>query len=361
MKERGKTPLAHMAETTETEFWNDSCSFSELKYAIEHGAVGATTNPVIVGDVLKKELPLWKESIENLIKENPDSNYEDIAWMLNEMMAVEAGKLLLPIFHASKGKKGRISIQTNAKYYKSWKEMTDQAVYFNTLAPNMQVKMPATKAGIKAMEEATAQGVSINATVSFTVAQALAVGEAVEKGLKRAVENGIDISTMSPICTIMVGRLDDWVRISGDKSGVITTPGYIDWAGVAAFKRAYSIFNERGYRTRLLSAAYRNHLHWSALIGGKVSMTIPYGWQVKFNNSDIEVKHAIDTPVEEHIIEELMSKYPEFVKGYEPDGLSIEEFDSYGAVVRTLRSFISGYEGMLGIIRDFMLPNPDVK
>jgi transaldolase len=219
--------------------------------------------------------------------------------------------------------------------------------------------MPATAAGMKAVEESTARGVSINATVSFTVAQAIAVAEAVERGLNRRADAGEDISMMNPICTIMVGRLDDWVKVSGEKTDVVSDPGILDWCGVAAFKRAYQMFKERGYRTRLLSAAYRNHLHWSELIGGEVSMTIPYKWQVRFNKSNIEVKHRIDTPVDQHIIEDLMTKYPEFVKGYEPDGLAVEEFDSYGAVVRTLRSFIAGYESTMGIIREFMLPDPD--
>ena len=52
-----KSPLHKMVTTTETDFWNDSCSVEELTYAIENGAVGATTNPTIVGDVLKKEMP----------------------------------------------------------------------------------------------------------------------------------------------------------------------------------------------------------------------------------------------------------------------------------------------------------------
>ena len=70
-------------------------------------------------------------------------------------------------------------------------------------------------------------------------------------------------------------------------------------------------------------------------------------------------KTRLSDPVDPKIISDLMSKYPEFVKGYEPDGLKVEEFDSYGAVVRTLRSFISGYESTLGVIREFMLPDPD--
>ncbi len=359
MSEKYKSPLHEMAMRTPTDFWNDSCSFSELEYAIDHGAVGATTNPVIVGGVLKQEMHLWEGRIRELIAEMPEASYEDVTWRLNEEMAVKAGEMLLPEFEKSGGKRGRISIQTNAKYFRNWKDMTDQAVYFSSLAPNIHVKMPATQAGIKAVEESTAQGVSVNATVSFTVPQALAVAEAVERGLERRKKAGHDVSTMSPICTIMVGRLDDWVKVSGEKAGTITDPGYLEWAGVAAFKRAYEIYQEKGYASRLLAAAFRNHFHWSEFIGGEVSMTIPYGWQRLINASDVTVEDRMSKPVDPVIIRELEKKYPEFCRGYEPDGLSAAEFDSYGAVARTLRAFISGYEGTMGVIRDFMVPNPD--
>jgi transaldolase len=360
-KKNFKSPLHETAMTSPTDFWNDSCSFAELEYAIEHGAVGATTNPVIVGNVLKQEMHLWKDRILELISEYPSDSYEDITWRLNEEMAVEAGKLLLPIFEKTGGKKGRISIQTNAKFYRDWEKMVEQAVHFSGLAPNIHVKIPATAAGVKAVEEATARGVSINATVSFTVAQALAIAEAVERGLERRRKNGEDVSTMSPSCTIMVGRLDDWVKVSGAKAGTITDPGNLEWAGVAAFKRAYEIYKEKGYETRLLAAAFRNHYHWSQFIGGEVSMTIPHGWQVKINESDITVENRMSEPVDPAIIRDLEKKYPEFVKGYEPDGLAVEEFDSYGAVARTLRSFITGYESAMGMIRELMLPDPDKK
>ena len=65
-------------------------------------------------------------------------------------------------------------------------------MHFDALAPNMIVKIPVTKAGIVAIEEATYRGVSINATVSFTVPQALAVAEAVERGLRRRESRGQD-------------------------------------------------------------------------------------------------------------------------------------------------------------------------
>ena len=54
-----------------------------------------------------------------------------------------------------------------------------------------------------------------------------------------------------------------------------------------------------------------------------------------------------------------MAKLPDFRRAYEPDGLSVEEFDGYGATVRTLRSFISSYHDLVAVVRDFMLPSPD--
>ena len=51
-----RSPLLEMVETTPTDYWNDSCSIEELTYAIANGAVGATSNPTIVGEVLAKEM-----------------------------------------------------------------------------------------------------------------------------------------------------------------------------------------------------------------------------------------------------------------------------------------------------------------
>ena len=354
-----KSPLHETVETTVTDVWNDSCSVEELKYAIENGAVGATTNPVIVGNVLKKEMHLWKDRIKELIKEMPEATEIDIAWKLNEEMAIKGAELLKPVFDKHKGMKGRISIQTNAQNYRDWKKMSEQAIHFDTLAENMQVKMPVTAAGVKAIEEATAAGVSINATVSFTTSQALAVADAVERGLKRREAEGKDTSKMTPVCTIMVGRTDDWLKVVAAKENKAVTPGVLDWAGVAVFKNAYKIYKERGYKTRLLAAAYRNHLQWSEFIGGDVVLTIPYGWQKQFNESSVEVKDRMDNPIDPAILAELKT-FPEFVKAYEADGLKPEEFITYGATARTLRGFLAGYADLLSVIRDFMVPNPDL-
>jgi transaldolase len=354
-KKQYKSPLHEMASTTRTNFWNDSCSIPELTYALEYGAVGATTNPVIVKEVLQKEMNSYKGRIEELIRMMATASEDDIAWALNEEMAVAGAKLLEPVYIATKGQQGRISIQTNTKNFKNTELLLEQALRFHKLAPNMQIKIPATRAGIKAYEEATYRGVSVNATVSFTVSQALAVAEAVDRGLKRRAAEGLDSSLMHPVCTIMVGRVDDWLKAVVDRDGIILDPACLDWAGVAVMKNAYRIYQERGYRTQLLAAAYRNHHHWSEFIGGDVSLTIPHAWIRRFNASSITVENRIDRPVDPKIIAQLSTHLPEFNKAFQPDGLTPEEFETYGATCRTLLQFLGGYDELIGIIRKVMI------
>lgn len=357
-----KSPLHQMALTTQTDYWNDSSSVEELTYAIDNGAVGATSNPTIVVSVLKKEMHLWRDRIHAIIAQNPTWTEHEVAWTIFEEIGVNGAKLLLPIYEREKGKKGRLSIQTNPTYYRNAQAIVDQAVHFDHLAPNMQVKIPVTSAGIPAIEEATYRGVSINATVSFTVPQAIAVAEAIERGLNRRTAEGKDISTMSPVCTIMVGRVDDWLSVVANRDSITTHPNNIPWAGVAVMKKAYRIYQERGYRARLLSAAYRHHLHWSEFIGGDLIVSIPYEWQKRFNASDVAVKDRIYDPVDPAILDGLYRHFADFRKAYDEDGLTVEEFDTYGATVRTLRGFIASYHELIAVIREgFMLPNPDVR
>jgi transaldolase len=316
---------------------------------------------VIAATAVKKDLPLWRPRILELLDEMPTATEDQIGWRVIEEMSAKGAALLRPIFDAHKGRNGRLSIQTDPRLYRNSQAIVEQADRFNQLAPNMIVKIPVTRAGIPAIEEATYRGISINATVSFTLPQCIAVAEAVERGLKRREREGKDISTMGPVCTIMVGRLDDWLKVVMEKENISTDPGYLEWAGVAVFKKAYRIFRERGYRLRLLSAAFRNHMHWSEFIGGDVVISPPCAWQRRYNASDIEIISRIDTPVEASLVQDLLKRFPDFRRAYAEDGLAIGEFDSFGSTRRTLRQFIGACADLDALVRDVMLPNPDVK
>ena len=354
-----KSPLHKMVCTSDTDLWNDSCSIQELAYAIEHGAAGATSNPIIAGEVLHKEMHLWKDRIKEIIAEMPTATEDEVTWKVVEELSIKASELLLPVFDREQGKKGRLSIQTDPRFYRDAERIVKQAVHFDSLAPNIIVKIPVTKAGIAAIEEATYRGVSINATVCFSVPQSLAVAEAVERGLTRREQEGQDISRMGPVCTIMVGRLDDWLKVIANRDDIVTEPHYLEWAGVAAMKKAYGIYKQKGYRLRLLSAATRNHMHWSEFIGGDVVVTLTHEWQKRFNASDVKVMPRIDAPVDPQIIDGLCEKFADFRSSYDENGMTVDEFDDYGPNVKTLRQFIEGYHSLVGTIRELMLPNPE--
>jgi transaldolase len=195
--------------------------------------------------------------------------------------------------------------------------------------------------------------------VSFTLPQCIAVAEAVERGLSRRESEGRDIGSMGPVCTIMVGRLDDWLKMVMERQGITTDPGYLEWAGVAVFKKAYGIFRQRGYRIRLLSAAFRNHMHWSEFIGADAVVSPTYAWQRRINAGDIEVRPRIDDPVDAKVVDELLTHFPDFRRAYSEDGLSVDEFDRFGATRRTLRQFCAACGDLNAFVRNTMIPDPD--
>ncbi len=355
-----RTLLLEGVTRTGTELWNDSCGPDDLAYAIANGATGATSNPPIVLGIVRAERATWHARARALAAERPTWGEGDIAWRILEEVATRGAALLAPIHERSGGRVGRLSAQVDPRLYRDADAMLAQAERLSSLAPNMQVKLPVTTAGLVALEEATARGVEVNATANFTVAGAIAVAEAVERGLERRAAAGLE-GTLHPVCTLMVGRLDDWVKAAAERDGVLLTPGRAEWAGVAVFKRAYALYGERGYRTRLLGGAFRHHLAWSQLLGGDTILTIPPVWQRWLNASGLPVETRLEEAVDPAILDELGERVPEFLLAYEPDGLAPGELEGYGASRRTLRQFLAAYADLHVEVRDAILPDPDRK
>ncbi|WP_194948605.1 transaldolase family protein [Actinomyces trachealis] len=350
-------PLLEASRTTPTALWNDSADPDELRQSIAYGGVGATCNPAIAYTCINQKKERWLPRIAELAQEMPEATESEIGWQVVRELSIEGAKLLEDIFAEHNGRNGRLSVQTDPRLARNSQALADQAEEFSKLAPNIVVKIPATKTGITAIEEATYRGVSVNVTVSFTVPQVLAAGEAIERGLKRRQAEGQDISTMGPVITLMGGRLDDWIKIVAKRDQLFLDPGHLEWAGVAAMKRAYHELQARGVRARLLSAAFRNVMHWSELVGGDLVVSPPFKWQKLINDSDYKPAPKIDVPVAPEIMRTLES-IPEFRRVYEPEGLSVEEFDTFGGTVRTLRGFLQADADLDALVRDVIMPQP---
>ena len=245
-----------MQQTTDcgSDWWNDSNDHVELQHAFDEGAVGATSNPVITFQSVKNHPDLWMPVIDEMILKNQQASEDEILWMLIDSVGKKAAKILLPVYEETNRKKGKLSLQVNPKYYRNAEIMFEQGKYLASLAPNIAIKCPALPAGIKAMEMLTAAGITVNATVSFTVPQAVQVAEAIERGLAQAEKNNVDIKDVTPYVTIMVGRIDDHLKRVRDSKNINIDPEIINWASIATFKNAYRIFKERNYRSKLLAA-----------------------------------------------------------------------------------------------------------
>lgn len=350
-------PLALAARTTPTALWNDSADPDELRRSIAFGAVGATCNPVIAFTAIKKHPDVWQPRLRELAAEHPTWGESALGWEAVKELSIEAARLLGPAFVESGGRNGRLSIQTDPRLHRDVDALVAQAVEFSGLAENIIVKIPATATGIAAMEEAAYRGVSINATLSFTVPQAVAVGEALERALDRRAADGLPEQEFGHVVTIMGGRLDDWLKVWSAGRRILTTPGVLDWAGVAALKNAHRIFTERGFRSRILSAAFRNHLQWSELVGGDLVVSPPFDWQARINENAIPAENRIDVPVAPAILAELQS-LSEFRRAYEPYGMTSAEFEEFGAARITLRQFLDADAQLDALVRDVIVPAP---
>lgn len=348
---------SRMAEMTAlgADWWNDSGVPDELAQAVALGAVGGTSNPVIVSQAVRSQPALCNELIDHLIADNPTATEDDIAWKLIHTLAIDAASRLKPVYDRTHGAKGFLSSQVSPKYYRNCELMIAQATQLASLAPNVAIKVPATATGLVVMEELTARGIRINATVSFSVAQAVAVAHALERGLQRARAAARDADAIRPYITLMIGRVDDHLKRVAEKERIAATPGILDWAGIAVFKHAHQVFKQRGYPGMLLAAAYRHEGHWSQIIGREVLQTIPYTWWTKFDQAATAPSLTLDQPVDDAIVTELRAKFVDFRRAHDADGMNPSEFETYGATLHTLHQFLGGYADLLASVRERML------
>ena len=318
-------------------WWNDSADSTEIENAIENGAVGCTTNPILVSQVLNQKRVLLEKFQEEILSiTDSDSRAEKIV----EIVTKDIARNFLYIYKQTNGEHGYVCAQVNPKYPGDADYMLDNALRLAEWAPNISVKLPVTAAGIEVIEECVARGISITATVSFTVPQVLAVDDACIRGLKRATANGCVPKPSNAV--IMVGRLDDYLRDVIHDGKYNIEESSIIWAGTAALKRAYSIFNERKTPTILMPAGMRGTYHTTELAGASIRYSIHPKIQGLLKKEKPAELEKINDPIPQKAMDELMT-IREFVRAYEPEGMEPEEYITYGVTQKTLAQFVSAW------------------
>jgi len=326
--------LQWVIENTPTQWWHDSADPAELDLALKRGAIGVTTNPVLASAAFKKNREQWRASIERTLARNLPP--EQKAEALTEIVVTSAADRLMPTFEARGGRAGFVCAQVNPVRAGDRECMLPMAKRFHAWAPNIAVKLPATAAGLDVLEECIAEGVTTTATVSFTVPQAIEIAERHRAGIARAKAAGIEPGQCFAV--IMIGRLDDYLREIAHDTKVQVSEADIRQAGLAVAKRAYSMYQQRGYETVLLVAALRGTYHLTELAGAALLMSIHPTYQEPFVTQDFPHEARIDRPVPPDVIERLR-QIPDFTRAYEPDGMDASEFVSFGTTQRTLSQF----------------------
>lgn len=325
--------LRWIAEETPTAWWHDSGDPQELERGKANGAVGVTTNPVLSARALKAKPAYWQPRLDGQWR-SLDAGQR--AETLMKAVVQNAAEMFTPIYRDTDKAHGYVCAQVNPGAAAERETMIQMARRFHGWAPNIAVKLPVNAAGLDVLEECVAEGITITATVSFTVPQVLAVAERHRAGVKRARASGIEPGRCFAV--IMIGRIDDYLReVAHDRKAPVAEEAIVQ-AGLAISKRAYRLYRERGYEAVLLVAAMRGTYHMTELAGGDLILSIHPKYQDLMIQAGVPFERRIDAEVDARVIEQLRA-IPEFVRAYEPDGMRPEEFITFGVTQKTLTQF----------------------
>jgi len=326
--------LNWLVKNTKTTWWHDSANLEELEQGLKNGATGVTTNPVLTNRTLADQRTYWGPIFKTGLAEGLQP--EQKAEFLMKTVITKAALKLESEFERSERRLGYVCAQVNPSRASDRQSMLAMAKRFSKWAPNIAVKLPVTAAGLDILEECISEGISVTATVSFTVPQVIAIAERYHRGIELAHKKGNQHGKCFAV--IMIGRLDDYLRdVANDMSADINESD-ITQAGLAVTKRAYSIYKERGYKPLLIIAALRGSYHMTELAGAELIMSIHPKYQTLLVSGDTPREERIDTEISPEVIERL-SVLDEFRRSYLPDGMKPEEFISFGANQRTLTQF----------------------
>ena len=231
--------------------WLDDLSRERLETGnladlVEHShVVGVTSNPSIFQSALSKG-ERYDAQIRELAALGSDT--DQTVRVLTTDDVREACKVLRPVYDATDGVDGRVSIEVSPGLaHDADATVAEAADLWKTVdQPNLMIKIPGTPEGCPAITETLAAGISVNVTLIFGLAQYRDVMEAHLAGLERARENGHDLTGIHSVASFFVSRVDTEIdkRLDATTSGPGTDADLKGKAGVANARLAYQAYEE---------------------------------------------------------------------------------------------------------------------
>lgn len=222
----------------------DMLNSGKLTNLIENNSVvGVTTNPTIFAAAMSKG-DAYAEQTSALKAEGKDVDQVIRAATTDDVR--NACDLFTDLYASSKGFDGRVSIEVDPRLANETEATISQAKeLFETVdRPNVLIKIPATPAGLPAITETIAAGISVNVTLIFSVARYREVLDAYMTGLEKAAEAGIDLSTIHSVASFFVSRVDSEVDKRLDALESDSARALKGRAAIANARLAYKLFEE---------------------------------------------------------------------------------------------------------------------
>jgi transaldolase len=231
--------------------WLDDLSRERLETGnladlVEHShVVGVTSNPSIFQSALSKG-ERYDAQIRELAALGSDT--DQTVRVLTTDDVREACKVLRPVYDATDGVDGRVSIEVSPGLaHDGAATVAEAADLWKTVdQPNLMIKIPGTVEGGPAITETLAAGISVNVTLIFGLDQYRNVMDAHLAGLEQARENGHDLTTIHSVASFFVSRVDTEIdkRLDATTSGPGTDADLKGKAGVANARLAYQAYEE---------------------------------------------------------------------------------------------------------------------
>ncbi|NJC94954.1 MAG: hypothetical protein FIB03_01240 [Anaerolineae bacterium] len=327
---------------------------------------GCTTNPLLSWQVVKSDPAFWVEWVDDLIASQPGLNLHELAWLTYKEVVQRGARMYMPIFEATKGRFGWISGQLDPRLFTETERMVHDAEELSALSPNVMIKVPASMQGIEVVRILTSKGISTNTTVCFTLPQIMASANAAMEGVKIAEGKGIPLNKWRAVITMMIGRLteNEVLDVQAQRKNIKLSWQDKHWFGIAVFRRAYRLLTEGGYASKMLACSMRpgplaagRMRFWDVqkLAGGDIVYTCPpYVLEPLFEiGDDLEFESEIKRSVPRDVMAKLL-QIPFCIQAYDPNGLSLEQFNDHPSTISTVEAFSKGFAGLENFIAERM-------
>ncbi|MGW3956210.1 transaldolase [Streptomyces sp. NPDC004752] len=205
--------------------------------------VGVTTNPTIFQKAISSG-DGYEQQLEDLAARKV--TVEEAVRMITTADVRDAADILRPVFDATDGQDGRVSIEVDPRLAHNTRATVAEAKQLAWLVdrPNTLIKIPATKAGLPAITEVIGLGISVNVTLIFSLERYREVMNAYLAGLEKARERGLDLSLIRSVASFFVSRVDTEIDKRIDALGTPEAKAARGKAAVANARLAYQAYEE---------------------------------------------------------------------------------------------------------------------